>query len=87
MARIFKQCYTKRAADGTTVKARSRKWYIEHVTADGIRRRTPGYTDRQATQQLAADLEKQAAQAERIGELWHESSNSVTRSARLTVLP
>ena len=61
MARIFKQCYTKRTADGPTVKARSRKWYVEYKTADGVRRRVPGFSDKPATQQLASELERQAA--------------------------
>jgi len=48
--------------DGKTVLAESRKWYVEYRDADGIVRRVPGFTDRKATEQLAAKLEREAAQ-------------------------
>ncbi len=61
MARIFKQHYTAKSPSGRRVKKQSRKWYIELRDGQGIRRRVPGFTDKQATQQLAAELEKRAA--------------------------
>ena len=61
MARIFRQRYTKTTPDGRKVTQQSRKWYVEYRDGQGIRRRVPGYTDKQATQQLASDLEKRAA--------------------------
>lgn len=36
----------------------ARKWYVEYRDADGIVRRKAGYTDKAATQQLAAELER-----------------------------
>jgi len=47
--------------NGKLVLAESRKWYIEYVNADGITRRVPGYTDKRATEQRAAELERIAA--------------------------
>ncbi len=61
MARIFRQKYTAKDGNGRRVGRQSRKWYVEYVDADRIRRRVPGFTDKPATQQLASDLEKQAA--------------------------
>ncbi len=61
MARIFRQRYTKPTPDGGKVTKISRKWYVEYRDAQSIRRRVPGYTDKPATQQLASDLERQAA--------------------------
>ena len=43
--------------DGTRILRESPKWYIEYKDADGVRRRTPGCRDRQATAKMAADLE------------------------------
>ena len=48
-------------ADGKVIYKESRRWYVEYRDAQGIRRRVPGYADKQATQQLAAELERQAA--------------------------
>ena len=63
MARIFRQAYTINR-NGKRVTRQSRKWYVEYRDGQGIRRRKPGFTDKQATQQLASDLEKQAAREE-----------------------
>ena len=60
MARIFRQHYTKKAPNGGRVKRLSRKWYVEFVNAHGVRRRVSGFGDKQATQQLAAELERKA---------------------------
>ena len=62
MARVFKQRYTKPTPDGGRVTKISRKWYVEYRDGQGVRRRVPGYTDKSATQQLAAQLERRAAQ-------------------------
>jgi len=61
MASVFKQTYTKSLPDGTRVTKQTKKWYAEYVDANGTRQRVPGYTDRAATQQLAARLEREAA--------------------------
>ncbi len=61
MARLFRQRYTKTTPDGRKVTQQSRKWYVEYRDGQGIRRRVPGYGDKQATQQLASELERQAA--------------------------
>ena len=55
MARVFKHSYTK---NGKAQK--TRKWYIEYRDADGIRQRVPGYVDKAATQQKAAELERES---------------------------
>jgi hypothetical protein len=62
MARVFRQHYTTKAPDGRKITKKSRKWYVEYRDGQGIRRRVPGYTDKPATQQLAAELERRAAQ-------------------------
>jgi len=64
MARIFKQQYTTTGPDGRKRTCKSRKWYLEYRDADRIRRRVPGFPDKQATQQLAAELERKAVQQE-----------------------
>jgi len=70
MARIFRQKYTGKTTDGHTVTKQSRKWYVEYRDGQGIRRRVPGYTDKQATTAYAAELERRAA---------HEQSGLVDR--------
>ncbi|MCZ6653035.1 MAG: tyrosine-type recombinase/integrase, partial [Planctomycetota bacterium] len=75
MARLFKQTYIKaktvRQADGTTqrlpilmggepVRAKSKRWTIEYRDGQGKIRRKVAYTDKIASEQLAAELEKQA---------------------------
>ncbi len=62
MAHVFRQTYTKTLPSGERVTRQTRKWYVEYLDADGIRRRVPGYTDRAATDQLGARLEREAAQ-------------------------
>ena len=62
MATIFRPYYTgKDPATGERIRKRLRKYYVELVDARGIRRRIPGYVDKEATRQLAARLEKEAA--------------------------
>ena len=61
MARIFKQCYTTNRK-GRKTKRQTRKWYVEYRDAQGIRRRVAGYTDKAATQQLEAELERRGVQ-------------------------
>jgi hypothetical protein len=47
--------------DGQKVLLETRMWYVEYRDANGVLRKVPGFTDRKATDQLAADLEKKAA--------------------------
>ncbi len=58
MARVFRHTYTQTRSDGSKVTKETRKWYIDFVDHDGRRRRVPGFTDKVATQQRAAELER-----------------------------
>ena len=66
MARIFRHSYTKRGEDGRRVTLWAKKWYIEYTDAMSTTRRVPGYKDKRATEQKAADLERHA-ERERAG--------------------
>jgi len=66
MARIYRHSYTKKMKDGKRVLRKTRKWYIEYRDAQGVVRRVPGFTDKLATEQRAAELERQA-ERERVG--------------------
>ncbi|MCH8854074.1 MAG: tyrosine-type recombinase/integrase, partial [Planctomycetes bacterium] len=44
------------------VLVESPKWYVEYRTVEDTVRRVPGYTDKKATEQLAARLDREAAQ-------------------------
>jgi integrase len=58
MASLFRPTYT----DKKTGKRRKlSRWYVKYRDADGIVRRVRGYTDKEATKQLAARLERNAA--------------------------
>ena len=46
--------------DGRKVILETAKWYIDYKDADGRPKRRAGYTDRQATEQLAGELERTA---------------------------
>jgi len=46
--------------DRTKIIRETTKWYIEYKDADEIIRRVAGFTDRKATEQRAAELEKEA---------------------------
>src|SRR5207302_1632076 len=46
---------------GAKVRAKLRKWYVKYKDADGIIRRVPGYSNKEATKALAVELERQAA--------------------------
>ncbi len=69
MARIYRTTYPlrnkdgslRKGPDGKTLRRKSRKWYIEYVDGEGIPRRKAGFTDKSATIQLAAELERAAA--------------------------
>ena len=50
--------------DGKPVLSESKKWYIEYRDGDGIVRRVAGFSDKKATEQRAAQLEREAAQRE-----------------------
>jgi integrase len=47
--------------DGQAILLESRKWYVEYRDAADVLRKVPGYTDKQATEQLATELERRAA--------------------------
>jgi len=64
MASIFRQKYTKKDKSGRTVRKQSKYWYIDYKAADGRRKRVKGFKDKQATAQLAAQLELEAEQAQ-----------------------
>ncbi len=64
MASIFKQKYTARDKNGGKVRKQSRFWYIDYKDADGVRRRVKGFKDKAATVQWAAQLEREAEQAQ-----------------------
>ncbi len=46
--------------NGKPVLCEARKWYIAYRDADGIVRRVAGFTDKKATEQEAARLEREA---------------------------
>lgn len=65
MASVFKQAYTKKdPATGERVKKFSKRWYVEFRDAQGVVKRVPGYSDKRATEQLAAQLEREVARGE-----------------------
>lgn len=57
MAGVFRQAYTRHGK-----RRESKKWYVEYKDENGKTRRVPGYTDKRATEQLGARLEREAAQ-------------------------
>jgi len=59
MAFIFRHKYNK-VVDGRKVKKQSQCWYIKYRDADGIEQRVKAFTDKTASQQLAAKLLKEA---------------------------
>ena len=62
MAGIFRQRYTKTdPKTGDRVTRESKRWYIKYRDANGIERRVPGHRDKEATRQMAARLEREAA--------------------------
>jgi len=64
MASIFRQRYTTKDASGKTIRKQSQFWYVDYKNADGIRKRVKGFKDKTATTQLAAQLEREAEQAQ-----------------------
>ena len=48
--------------DSQRILLQTAKWYIDYKDADGTTKRAPGFRDKQATEQHASDLEKQAEQ-------------------------
>ena len=63
MARVFKPTYVKTdRTTGAKTTRELRKWYAEYRDADGVLQKVPGYTDKKATEQLAARLERQRPQ-------------------------
>src|SRR4030042_3611102 len=64
MASIFKQRYTVEDKNGKRVRKQTKCWYVDYKAADGTRKRVKGFKDKAATAQLAAQLEKEAEQAQ-----------------------
>jgi integrase len=64
MASIFRQRYTVKDGSGKRIRKQSQYWYIDYKTADGTRKRIKGFKDKTATTQLAAQLEREAEQAQ-----------------------
>ncbi len=62
MASTFKRKYNK-VVNGKKVKMQSKCWYVKYRDGDGIEHRVKGYPDKEATRQMAARLEKEAALA------------------------
>ncbi len=62
MASIYRRKYN-RVVNGKKVKKQSKCWYVKYIDADGIEQRVKGHTDKEATKQMAARLEKEAALA------------------------
>ena len=62
MAAIFKPQYVKTdPATGKKTKHKLKKWYVKYRDGNGVVKRVAGYTDKEATRQLAAQLERNAA--------------------------
>jgi integrase len=58
MASLFRPTYTDKK---TGRRRKLKRWYVKYRDADGIVRRVKGYPDKEATRQLAARLERDAA--------------------------
>lgn len=52
--------------NGTSVQVTASKWYVEYRDSNDTVKRVAGYTDKKATQQFAAELERQS-ERERVG--------------------
>ena len=62
MAHIYRKTFTKvDPRTGEKVTRKRKKWRVRHRDADGIIQDVPGFRDREATKQLASDLEKMVA--------------------------
>ena len=59
MASIFKRKHTV-VVNGKRVKKQSQCWHIKYRDVDGLEQRVKGFTDKMATRQLAAQLEREA---------------------------
>jgi integrase len=64
MASIFKRKRKVKLANGKTVIRQSRKYYTRLTDADGIKRTIPLFTDKTASEQRAAQLQKEFELAE-----------------------
>lgn len=63
MAHIFKPTYTKRdPATGRRVVKKTKKWYVKYRDEHNILRKVAGFTDKESTRQLGAQLEREAQQ-------------------------
>ncbi len=67
MGSVFKPTYTKKdSLTGETVTHKLKKWYVKYRDAEGVVRKVAGFTDKSATQQLLAKLEREA-ELEKLG--------------------
>ena len=73
MASILRQRSTR---NGVTVE--SKKWYVQYTDTNGKRQRVAGYTDKAATRQLAARLEREVS---------HKSEGLIDKYAEYLVRP
>src|SRR6476646_5942228 len=64
MAAIIRRTYKVTHADGRTVTRKYKHWTIQYRDGAGKIRRVKGYTDKEATRQLAAKLERAQARGE-----------------------
>jgi len=66
MATVFRPTYTRRTPSGEKIQKKLRKWYVRYRNAAGNLKTVVGLTDKQATKDLARELER-AALLERLG--------------------
>ena len=64
MASVFKRKRRVKQANGKIVTRKSKCWYFDYTGSDGIAQRVKGYTDQEATKQMAARLKRQAERCE-----------------------
>ena len=74
MASVYRR-KCNRTSNSKKVKRQSRYWYVKYRDASGIEHRVRGYTDKEATKQMAARLEREAALAGR-REWWTDTKST-----------
>ncbi len=62
MSCIYRRKYNA-TINGKRVKKQSKCWYVKYRDPDGVEHRAKGYPDKEATRQMGARLEKEAALA------------------------
>ncbi len=61
MGRVYRSSYLVKGKAANRKRVRSTKWYVSFRDADGILRRRAAFTDKEASRQLLAQLERDAA--------------------------